>query len=697
VIVGVADNGVEITHPDLSARMTGQPHFNFSTSTAAALSTAAGDHGTAVSGLIGATAENNRGISGVAPGVGMASMVIFANNTSGQERIVPDDALADAFRYQNDTIAVQNHSWGIGSSQQYGEDPLSDAAIEAAVTTGRGGLGTIFVRSAGNGRETYYNANDDGFAADPRVITVGAIRMDGKAAAFSDPGACLLVAAPSGDPRVDGTEDPTSPNLVTTDRRSTLGYNPTSGDGGDYGSGLTGFAGTSASAPVITGAVALVLAARPQLGYRDVQQILVLSGRHWDLMDRDLTTNGAGLRVSHNVGFGVPDCGLAVQLAKRWVTRPSTQRVVVTRRPALTIPNDTCRLVLEGTPLLPSTFRSIRIVPGMGFYPDGGTAAAPLVWVGRGNTNFPATVAGGVALIAEGVNTFSDKIARAVKAGAVAAVIYRNAGDTQIDVMDGTSYAAVPAVQMGQTSGETLVRIIGSKTNYTARIASTPAVVNFAVTNDLSCERVGVHLKTTHSSRGDLRITLVSPSGTRSVLQNLNDDVTPGPTDWTYWTTHHYFERTRGTWRLEVSDLREGDTGTVTLAELLVDGVPIEDTDGDGLDDAWETRWLGGLQHGPTDDPGQHGLQLVREQFLEGSPMEAGHLFPRTFGFYDGGYARLTFPTVVGWGYRLEYANELDGVPAVYTNSPGRIGEIEMMVPIEGRDERWYRVVPTPP
>jgi subtilisin-like proprotein convertase family protein len=35
-------------------------------------------------------------------------------------------------------------------------------------------------------------------------------------------------------------------------------------------------------------------------------------------------------------------------------------------------------------------------------------------------------------------------------------------------------------------------------------------------TNTLVCEHVGLRVATTHTRRGDLRITLVSPAGTRS-------------------------------------------------------------------------------------------------------------------------------------------------------------------------------------
>ena len=103
------------------------------------------------------------------------------------------------------------------------------------------------------------------------------------------------------------------------------------------------------------------------------------------------------------------------------------------------------------------------------------------------------------------------------------------------------------------------------------------------------------------------------------------------------------------------------------------------------------------LERGPREDPGQHGLQLVREQCLSGDPMAPGHPFPRTFQFVDNTFVRLTFPAVAGWGYRLEFSNELGSTSAVQTNSPPRVGEVEMMVPFEARDERWYYVTPSSP
>ena len=74
------------------------------------------------------------------------------------------------------------------------------------------------------------------------------------------------------------------------------------------------------------------------------------------------------------------------------------------------------------------------------------------------------------------------------------------------------------------------------------------------VSNTMICSHVGVRLKTTHTRREDVRVTLVSPMGTRSVLQAINFHDAPGPVDWTYWSTLHYFESSAGDWRVDRID-----------------------------------------------------------------------------------------------------------------------------------------------
>ena len=258
---------------------------------------------------------------GVAPHAHLASWVIHQANG----KLVSDEQLMDMFQYASNTVAVQNHSWGHVGLAQQGRTLLEDLGISNAVTHGRGGLGVVMVRSAGNDRDRGANANDDGYCADPRVIPVAAVRQDGRATTYSEPGACILVAAPSGD--VNAGFD----NLFTTDLTGTGGINqlnffPPFADMNNYAWGSLGFGGTSAAAPQIAGLVALMLAANPGLSYRDVQQILILAARHYDFADPDLRPNGAGFLVSHNVGFGVPDAGEAVRLAQIWSHRPPAAR-----------------------------------------------------------------------------------------------------------------------------------------------------------------------------------------------------------------------------------------------------------------------------------------------------------------------------------------------------------------------------------
>src|SRR5437899_1347824 len=332
MLVGVADVGFQLDHPELVNRASGSPHYNFfeNTSNGGPYSSTA-DHATAVAGLIAAEKDNHRGVVGVAPQARLASWVIFGTSSiDGSEVIASDDQLMAMFQYASNRVAVQNHSWASPDTAQSPIDSLSDVGISNAMTLGRTGKGVVIVRAGGNSRDDSVNANDDGFASDPRVMSIAAVRKDGRACSYSTPGACLIAGAPSGDvidtngDGIPDSTDPTAPDVYTTDRTGSLGYT-TSGtnDLADY----AGFDGTSASSSQAAGVAALILSANPNLTYRDVQQIVIQSARHYDMADPDMHTNGAGLRFSHNVGFGVPDAGFAVQLAKSWSNRPALKEV----------------------------------------------------------------------------------------------------------------------------------------------------------------------------------------------------------------------------------------------------------------------------------------------------------------------------------------------------------------------------------
>lgn len=340
VVIGVADDGIDPAHPDLAPHLADGGHnFLNSASNGDPMGTVV-FHGTAVAGLIAAVGGNGIGISGVAPDARLSSWVIFDEDNN-----MPDDAgMAEMFEHATDRVAVQNHSWGNSDFLFVSRQLLENEAIGRAVTSGRGGRGVILVRSAGNTRDTDFafqrgvgDANLDGYANDPRQIAVAAVTEAGRYASYSTPGACVLVAAPSGDLRSG------YPGLVTTDRVGAAGLNslgdPGDPSSADYLAGSRRLSGTSGSAPLVSGCVALILAAHPDLTWWEVPQILALSARQTDWADPDLHTNAAGFRISHNTGFGVPDAGAAVRLAQAWTRQDSPVEIRQSLNGARAIPD----------------------------------------------------------------------------------------------------------------------------------------------------------------------------------------------------------------------------------------------------------------------------------------------------------------------------------------------------------------------
>ena len=62
--------------------------------------------------------------------------------------------------------------------------------------------------------------------------------------------------------------------------------------------------------------------ASPNLTWRDVQHIIVLTSRKDHLKSPSWTTNGAGLQFSHRFGFGMLNAAAIVNRALHWVTVP---------------------------------------------------------------------------------------------------------------------------------------------------------------------------------------------------------------------------------------------------------------------------------------------------------------------------------------------------------------------------------------
>jgi subtilisin-like proprotein convertase family protein len=557
------------------------------------------------------------------------------------------------FEFKIDEVQVQNHSWVRPGTRLATMSEAEDLAISNAVYHGRGGLGVVMLRGAGNSRTAGRNVNEDTYTSDPRAITVGAILSTGRVAPYSTPGAAILVSAPGGEG--------SGRTLMTTDRVGTLGYNQINfaNDLADYVFGTLGFSGTSAATPLVSGITALMLSANTNLTVRDVQHLLALAAFQPDVIDPNLGTNGAGLLVSHNTGFGTVNAGSAVQMALQWPgVRPQT---IISNTVQMTnaIPDAGLR-VLISEEAVPTDLQSIIALPSLGIVPDEPTATLPLVYVGRATNTLETNLTGKAALIQRGGGSFDVKIQNAADAGAELAIMFNDQGTTSLQIMGGTDFVPIPSVFISQRDGEALASLL-TNTQVNAQFILESIDFEFLIADSLITEHVLVHLDMFHELRGDVRVTLVSPSGTRSILQRLGPDTTAFDGRWTFMSTHHFYESSAGTWRLEVSDQANNAVGFVRGATLEIRGMEIVDIDRDGLDDGWEQQAFSNLESGPVDDSDADGYTNVREQMLGLNPAANDSVLQVDASRWGDSYLRLNWPARNGVLYEVLGATELGG------------------------------------
>ncbi|MCU0499538.1 MAG: S8 family serine peptidase [Anaerolineae bacterium] len=292
VVVSSVDDGVWITSPDLIPNYSAFGSYDYVGRDG---DPSGGSHGTAVAGVMAASENTECGV-GAAYNATVTGIRLLGAGTDANE--------AAALNYQFNFNQIYNNSWGPSDDGQNltAPGPLTLQALVNGITNGRNGRGSIYVWAAGNGGSTD-NVNGDGYANSVNVIAVGASTNTGARSSYSEPGAAMLINAPSNG----GTL-----GITTTDGPGSTGYTT--------GNCTSTFGGTSSAAPLAAGVIALMLDANPNLTARDVQHILVRSAEKNDPTNADWRINGAGFNINHNFGFGRVDAGAATQLAAGWVT-----------------------------------------------------------------------------------------------------------------------------------------------------------------------------------------------------------------------------------------------------------------------------------------------------------------------------------------------------------------------------------------
>ena len=321
--IGIVDDGVQTAHPDFAGNIDTANDYDWNDSTPSDANPGTGDdHGTACAGDAAARGNNGIGVSGSAPEAMLVGMRLIAG-------FVEDQDEAAAMNYLPQLIQIKSNSWGPDDTGNVleGPGPLTKAALQNSAQTGRGGKGTIFMWAGGNGLEVNDNSNYDGYANSIYTIAVGAFDSRSRQAFYSEPGANLVITAPSSG---------ASPALgkTTTDRTGSAGY-----VSGDYDSE---FGGTSSSTPTAAGVVALMLEANPNLGWRDVQEILLRSAKKVNPSDADWKAPVAPDNINHNhkFGGGLIDAAAAVGLATAWTNLgEQLKRTIAQTGLSVAIPN----------------------------------------------------------------------------------------------------------------------------------------------------------------------------------------------------------------------------------------------------------------------------------------------------------------------------------------------------------------------
>ncbi|MFE4549499.1 type VII secretion-associated serine protease mycosin [Streptomyces sp. NPDC056785] len=274
ITVAVLDTGVDDQHPDLVGNvLPGKDMVGFGAHRG---ERPWARHGTAMAGIIaghGHGAGHGDGVLGIAPEAKILPVrVILEDGDSSRTRArsTRGNALAEGIRWAADHGAdVINLSLGDDSKSAHPE-PAEDAAVQYALKKG-----AVVVASAGNGGEKGDHISYP--AAYPGVIAAAAVDRYGTHASFSTRRWYATVSAPGVDVVIADPDD-----------RYYEGW------------------GTSAASAFVSGAVALVKAARPGLSPAQIKTLLEDTARNAPEGGRD-----------DSRGFGFIDPVAAIQAAGR--------------------------------------------------------------------------------------------------------------------------------------------------------------------------------------------------------------------------------------------------------------------------------------------------------------------------------------------------------------------------------------------
>ncbi|HJQ32321.1 MAG TPA: S8 family serine peptidase [Pyrinomonadaceae bacterium] len=298
VVVGVVDGGIDTQHEDLKDNVwtnagetpgnnvddDGDGYvddvngFNFVSNSGQVFTSATDDdHGTHVAGTVGARGNNGVGVTGVNWRVGLMSIKVCNASGCSGSAILAGYQYALKLKQRGVNLRVLNNS--------YGGAGFSQAAFDAIQSLSSAGI--LFVAAAGNEATDNFSAPHYPSGYDlPNVISVAATNSGDGLSSFSNFGARLVQLAAPGSGVLS-----TTPRNYSSQNTGIIGAN---------GSTYSVFSGTSMATPHVTGAAALVCAAKPGISMSELRGVLLYSGDPVGALF-DKTTTGRRLNVANAI------------------------------------------------------------------------------------------------------------------------------------------------------------------------------------------------------------------------------------------------------------------------------------------------------------------------------------------------------------------------------------------------------------
>ena len=334
VRIAIVDTGVDLNHPDLNVLSNLGKDYLGNLGGAPNVPTYGGNnqggndhqgtpHGTACAGLAAAKTNNSLGVSATCWGCPIIPIRLIADAGTSSYGSGTDNYNAMKYAVDNGAWVVSN-SWGMQDCQtdNYGNckkcltvsaDNNSSQGVDYGRQYGRNGKGTLFLWAAGN---SHCDTSMNNFLKnDNDLLTVSALGSSGSMESYSNYGVAIDIAAGAG-------------NNTTDIQGNTYGYACTGSaycgnldSNGDYTKVMSG---TSAATPVAAGAVALMLAANPDITFSGAMNCVKSSAFKpttncseggWAAQNDEYIAGGSG-QHSPCYGFGIVDANAMVVGAK---------------------------------------------------------------------------------------------------------------------------------------------------------------------------------------------------------------------------------------------------------------------------------------------------------------------------------------------------------------------------------------------